>query len=188
MNHRALRLAALSHISKRLTTWDKQARADLGDTLNQGDRVTVYSPLDPDRPIGSITKTRPKPVAKVTDEDALTEWLDEHYPNAVEHKQVVDGSHHEVTAVLAEHAPHLLRTHLVARPWAVASILRASEKAGRPAASEGELDVPGVEVTQPPSALQVVLTADAAELLGGLFRAGLLGLDDVAKELPGGES
>lgn len=157
------------------------------DALENGDRLSVTSPLD-GTDIGHVLRTKPKPVAEITDRAALEAWCREHYPALLEQRRgIAPWNMNEALDVLAEHAPHLITVeHDVVPERVMASILAASLAAGAPMGPTGEADVPGVTVERPPGAITVRLADDGLDAVRALFTAGLITVDGTIRpELEG---
>lgn len=179
----ALRLIALAELKKAVTSADKAARADTG--LGRGDRKTVRHPLDAGVKLGTVTMTDPAKSARVVDDEAFAEWMQRHYPDRCRKETRITGPAAQVIEVLRRHAPHLLDEVVEVADWGTAEVLRASEKAGEPCGPGGELDVPGIAVSEQTSTVQVRPTADAASAIAELWRSGALDLDGTVRALPG---
>lgn len=69
---------------KILSLADEERRDEIRDTLNPGDRKTVYlDDGDTRREIGTVLRTKPKPAMSVIDHEAFGRWVDEHCPEAI---------------------------------------------------------------------------------------------------------
>lgn len=155
---RARTIAALKVIDdlvKRQTGTDKQSLLDALREL--GVKGAVDAVMPDGTHLGRVTVCKGKTAAKVTDYDALTEWVTEHHPH-----QVVT-----VTSV---------------RPAFIASLLKSAQDAGEPVDSSGEV-VPGVEVFEGSPYLSTSLAHGAAEVVLAAVRSGVL----QPLALPGGE-
>lgn len=162
-------------------------RAAMHEALSNGDRLSIVSPLD-GADIGDVLRTKPKPVAEVTDQDALEAWLVEHYPELLEQRRGI-AAHHldEALDVLQEHAPHLVTVEDDTVPERlVSAVLAATLAAGRPTGPGGEADVPGVKVERPPGVVTVRLADGGVDAVRQLFTEGLVTLDGTVRpELEG---
>lgn len=179
----ALRLIALAELRKAVSAADKQARVDTG--LERGDRKTVRHPLDSTLKLGTVTMTDPAPAARVSDQAKFTAWMQQHYPDHCREDTHVTGPTATVIEVLRRHAPHLLSTVVEVPDYATTEVLRLSEKAGQPCGPGGELDVPGIEVSESTPTLQVRSSPYAAAAITELWQSGALDLDGTVRALPG---
>ena len=140
---RARTIAALKVIEdlvKRQTSADKQSLLEVLRDL--GVKGAVDAVMPDGTHLGRVTVCKGKTSAKVTDYDALTEWVQANHP------------HHIMTATSV-------------RPAFLASLLKCAQDAGEPVDSTGEV-VPGVEVFE--QALQNVMVMRDA-MAGLLWRA-----------------
>lgn len=183
----ALRVAALKVVADTARDAYNQARADAAAVMQRGDRLMGRSPLDGAK-IGAVTKTDPKPVCRITDESALTDWVVEHYPNHVEFDFDVIGSDQEVKSVLFEHAPHLLRRTRTISPDLLRQLREDSTALGAPVGPGGEADVPGLVVEIPEGTVSCRPDPDAFAVVVELVRSERLSFESlVHPTLPGGE-
>ena len=153
-----------------------ELRAEAGDAMGQGDRTIARSPLDQSK-LGAVYVTDPKPVCRVTDLAALTDWMCEHYPLLTDQGYEICGSDREVIDVLFEHAPHLLRQVRRIKADDMRELKAGAVALGQPMGPGGEADVPGIEVEQPPGVVTCKPTETAFQSVMDLHRAGRLQLD-----------
>lgn len=157
-----LQIVALETIGVMLKERAAAGREALDAVLEPGDRVTVYSPLDPDGdPIGALSKSKAGKKAEVVDHGAFLAWAKENYPDHVQEAYEVDCTPDAVVKVLYKHAKHLLKKTVVVDPALIGEVRKASVKAGVPMGPGGEADVPGVKVSKTPTKLSH-LTEDCA--------------------------
>lgn len=152
----ALQAAVLKVLADRVNTAQKQARYESAEAMTTGDRV---NPTVDGQHLASVSKTKPRTTAKVTDMRRFTDWCLEHAPTEVETQ---------------------------ARPGWVTAVLETSKYAGQPCAPDGTLDIPGIEVTQGAPGLTVRLSEQAEELVMLLWSRGEIDLSGV-RELEAGD-
>lgn len=188
MTDLALKVAALKVLSDYTARCYEQARIEAVRTMKRGERLVARSPLDDSQKIATIPLSDPKHVATVVDEDALTDWMGEHYPESVTSGYKVIGSQAEVIAVLFEHAPHLIKRTRAVQLEALHELKRTSATLGQPVGPGAELDVPGLKVTLPDPVLTCRPTDEAFDIIRDLHNQGVLELDGtVHMALPEGE-
>lgn len=183
----ALRVAALKIVADMSRDAYNQARATAAAAMQCGDRLMGRSPLDGAK-IGAVTKTDPKPVCRITDQSALTDWVAEHYPNHVEFDFDVIGSDQEVKSVLFEHAPHLLRRTRTIAADLLRQLREDSAAIGAPVGPGGEADIPGLVVETPEGTVSCRPDPEAFSAVAELVRSGRLSFESLVRpSLPGGE-
>lgn len=157
-----LQIVALATMGRMIGIQEAAGREALDSILDPGDRVTVYSPLDPDGdPIGALSKSKAGKKAEVVNHAEFLAWARENYPDQVHDAYEVDCAPDAVIRVLHKHAKHLLKKTVVVDPALIGDVRKASVKAGVPTGPGGEADVPGVKVTKTATKLQH-LTEDGA--------------------------
>lgn len=176
MTDLALKAAALKTISDYTRAKYDEARTELAATMGQGDRVIARSPLDNTK-VGAVYVTDPKPVCRITDQAALTDWMVEHYRELTETGYEICGSDSEVIAVLFEHAPHLLRQYRRVKPDDMRELRAAAVTLGQPVGPGSEVDIPGIEVDHPEGVVSCKPDPGALQTVLALHRAGRLQLD-----------
>lgn len=177
-NELALKVAALKVFSDYAKTAYDKSREEIGRQMGRGDRLQVRSPLDESLKIGPISKSDPKPTARVEDLRVLTDWFIQNHPDLTGTGYEVAGTQTEVVAVLFEHAPHLLRRVREIKPDALSELRKASAALGQPIGPGGEADVPGLVVETPDPVVSCKPDPDMAlPAVVELFRAGRLDLD-----------
>jgi len=187
MTDLALKIAALKLLSEYTKRCYDGARHEAARVMKRGERLVARSPID-DQKIAVIPMSDPSKVAEVVDEEALTDWLAEHYPDTVTSGYRIIGSQPEVIAVLFEHAPHLIKRCRAIQLEALHEIKRLSATLGEPVGPGGELDVPGLKVTTPDPVLSCRPAEGALDIIRDLHRRGVLDLDGtVTTTIKGGE-
>jgi len=154
-------------------TADRKAVATA--TMKKGDSIAARVEIDGrDVKLGKVTMTDPKPVARITDQDALDGWIAAHDPDAVIQRPVF-GPDAEVAAILDEHAPHLLSFVGEVAQWARSAELSRAEAAHR----AGSMPLaPGIEVTVPDGVVSVGKeTPEARDAVLTLIRQGVITVD-----------
>ena len=168
-------LIAVKAVTDALTGVQRELRGRDQDGMRPGDRRVAYATVAGEEvEIGQVTLTKPKttparPAARVVDQEALTEWCKQVYPDSIRVKESV-----------VEHV--------------VADLLRAAEAGTEfpdPATGEMLPCPPGVVLDARPSesrpTLQVRLAAAArdyaAGLLDGMVFTGALAGNDEVKEI-----
>lgn len=175
-----LPVAVLKTLSAHTKERYDQARADAAGDLGPGDRRIVRSPLD-NAKLGAVYMTDPKPVAVVTDEPALTEWMVEHYKADTESTYDISGTTEQVIQVLFEHAPELLKPRLKLRQSARQRLLADAVSLGQPVGPGGEVDIPGIGFTVGEPVMACKPDDDALLAVYMLFQTGRLELDGTLK-------
>lgn len=176
MTDLALKIAALKVLSDYTMQCYTQARAEGARQLKRGERLVARSPLD-DSKIATIPMSDPKHETTIVDEEALTDWYREHYPEMVTSGYKVIGSQAEVIAVLFEHAPHLIKRTVALQLEALHELKRSSSALGQPCGPGAELDIPGVKVTRPDPVLTCRPVDEAFDIIRDLHNKGVLELD-----------
>jgi hypothetical protein len=138
------KVASLKVISEYAKEQYDKARAEADEVMKQGDRRQVYSPDGTH--IGAVSKSRPSPRAVVVDRAELTAWLSEHYPDMVETGTVVNASDREITQLVFQHAPNLLKRTVSVKREALARLQADAVRLGVPVGPGGEVDMPGLTV------------------------------------------
>lgn len=183
----ALGFIVAKGIATAASTAEKRLRAEAEEVFRRGDRLTVESPYDDGTELGTVTMTKPAPVAAVTDETAFVGWMADRYPDQCDDEVSIDPAcMADAIAYLAEHAPdYLTRPRTVVRPWAREAVLKLSLDAGQPIGPGGECDADapaGVAVNRPKPTVQVRLTPNAVPTVGRMLADGIA--DSVLPALP----
>lgn len=173
----ALAMVCLSYADKQVTAAVKRLREQGKTQLVPKESIAALSPVD-GTVLGTITRTKPDRVPKVTDEAALMAHIQDTCPDGLEDVTVVAATTEQVIEVLRVHAPHLLESRVEIRPYALGAALRA--------ALDGE-DTPGVQVDQPVGTVNTYPSKDASEAIQAVIRAGRVSLDGTVVKLIEGE-
>lgn len=142
-----LRVATLKVISEFTKAKYDEARGEAASVLRRGDRRQVYSPLDGTK-IGPVYMTDPKTNSVLTDEEALTEWMELRYPQDMESGYTITGTQAEILSVLIVHAPNLLKRTRRVKRQALMRIHADALAVGQPIGPSGEADMPGITLQQ----------------------------------------
>lgn len=147
----------------------KREKQVMGQLISRGDGVAARTPDD--RKLGRVTKSDPKPVAVISDLDALEEWLRTQYPDKLEHR-VSLGRVDEILPILIDAGRRDLFTDTEVVPDYLVGQAKTLAAQGRP--------IPGITV-QPGNAVVSATKEIAAEyevrsLLSGA-RVPLLGIE-----------
>lgn len=178
-NELALRVAALRALRDQAGQAFDEAKTELEKSMEKGDTLAVFSPIDRTE-IGSVSKSKPKPAARVADQVAFAAWVGEHHPDEVSSAYEVIGTPRQVAAVLFEHAPHLMRRVPKVSPALTSQVLVQSSKLGEPIGPEGETEVPGIVVETADGRLSCRVTDEAFTAVLALIRAGQMPLELLA--------
>lgn len=180
----AVRMAFRGVLAKIVKAGDGDDRDVLSDMMRPGERVLAVSPMDENRTLAQITKTKPEQVAVITDGETLRTWLEERgYDDQIETAWEIKGRDDEVIDALLLHAPDLLRQRRRIAGWAEKDLKARTLAAKEPIGPGGELDVPGIEIQQKPSVLQVRTDPDAAQAIAELWAAKQISIDGTPKEI-----
>jgi hypothetical protein len=153
----ARRVAILHALSAKVDDALTEARRQLAEGMETGDRVTIKTGDDV---LGSATLAKGATSARISDGEKLLAWVAERYP-----EQII--------------TERRIRSAVTAR------IIAQSKAAGQPV-YDGELDVPGITVSVGEPKLQLRAEDDAAVVIERLWQAGEIDLR-VLLALPGGE-
>ncbi|MCA1185791.1 MULTISPECIES: hypothetical protein [unclassified Saccharopolyspora] len=153
----ALQIAVLRLLLDKVKQASDAAKANGLGRMDPGDRITAtYN----GQKIAAVSAAEGKTSARVTNPDALAAWVAEHYPTEVEHKPVI-------------------------RPAFERVLLDLAKKAGEPVAPDGELDVPGIAVSNGDPYITVRPTPEAEQIVTAMLAAGVLDVDGTIHELHG---
>lgn len=148
-----------------------KARAAAENAMPRGARWPVE--LEDGTKVGTVSRSAPGKVAQVTNPEAFLGWAKTNYPGDVEPELEIVGTSEQVKAALYEHARDLVKAKEVVSQSLRATVIEASSAYGAPAGPNGELDVPGIAVTQSAPGRVSFLPADGAyDVLAELVRSG----------------
>lgn len=179
----ALAMVALKHALDRIRPAQDQLRADARKLLGKKERVPA---LIDGQVVGTIGKSSPKKVARVSDAPALLAWIEQHYPEHVDAVPYIEDMDAAIR-FLEEHGPeHLVQYRTVVAEPTLRVMLKTSETVGSGVGPGGEADVPGITVDTPEGIVTVLPERGMEYLVEQLFANGLVSLDGtVRKELEG---
>lgn len=174
-----LRVAAHSLASSWHAFAYKMVRGEADKQMDRGDRKIVYAP-DGVTKLGAVSKSAPKKTAQVGNESALLEWVRKHYPKSIEADADITAPEDEVKAFLWSHGGrHLMTARDRIAPKLRAEILEVSTRAKAPVGPGGEMDVPGVILTEEAtSTVRFLPDEDASDIIVELVRSGAVKLPD----------
>lgn len=136
-------------LGKKVNDAKKPLKAQAEKELKAGDRKTVSFELGGEEVVlGAITRTKPRPAWKVTNEAELTAWIAENHPDMVEQVPVP-------------------------KEWYVQSLLAQAAKMDAPVTEAGEL-VPGIAVVTAVSYASAKPEKDMDEKLARLVAGGVI--------------
>lgn len=137
----------LDQLAKRVKAAADAAKADLEQQMMPGDRNGVSLSLGEEAvALGAVTRTKPRPAWKVTDEAALTAWVEENHPERIERVPQV-------------------------REWFVKSLLENAAANGAAITDDGEV-IPGIAEVTGGSYVSAKPEKDAGEQMARLAAAG----------------
>lgn len=141
-------------ITKKITTGNKENKATVEEEMLPGDRKAVaFGEGGEAVVIAAVTRTKPRESWKVTDEAALTQWVQQNHPDKV---QMVP----------------------VPKEWFVKSLLEQAAANDFAVTDEGE-EIPGIEKVTGTSYASVKPEKDALELIRGLVASGTLDMGEL---------
>lgn len=145
------------------------------------ERIAAVSPVD-GTVLGTITRTNPKPVAKVDDMAELMAHVQETSPEELRDVDYISGSDEEVLKALKETHQHLVSQRVEITEQHLNFLLKkaAGSKTFRP---------PGINVETPVGTVNIYPADDADEAFQAVIKARAVELDgSVNPALPGGEA
>jgi hypothetical protein len=161
------RVTLLSDLAKAVAEQRETHRTELYRRMPRGSKITARDPQDELITLGTVSMSNPQVEAYITDSAAFDAYCRQEYPDKVE-PWVEYTDPVAVAALVAEHAPHLLKLHRTVTTT-------ACEEALKRAASE---EVPGTARRLPSPSLTVRPSKHARAAVHGLF-----GASPVLKEL-----
>jgi hypothetical protein len=177
-----LRVAALNYLSSRIVKAYADVRREAEAELTRGSRMAVYAP-DGRTKLGAVSRSAPEKTAGVADVGAFKAWVKQHYPDDIEFDLEIVGAEDEVKAALYQHAKHLVQPVEKVSQSLKAAVLAASTAYGAPAGPDGELDVPGIVVSEnAPSQVSFRPANGATLAVVDLVREGKVQLPDLLAE------
>jgi hypothetical protein len=175
----ALGLVVTQWVADRVAPGIAAIRENGKKHLVPGESIAAVSPID-GAVLGSITRTKPKPVAKVTDMAALMAHVQDTNPEELRDIDYISGSDEEVLAALKDSHPHLVKQRVEVSEQHLSFVLKK-------AAGSKDYRPPGVEVSTPTGTVNIYPADDADEAIQAVIRARVVDLDgSVNPALPGG--
>jgi hypothetical protein len=173
-----LKVAALRMLSDRAKAAYATAREEVEGVLPRGGRWPVEA--GDGTKIGAVSRSRPGKSAHVSDRDAFLAWVKKHYPGDVEPEIEITGTEEQVKAALYESHRELVELRETVSHGLRATVIDTSATYGKPAGPDGELDVPGISVTESSESTVSFLPATGAyDLIAAMVRAGDITLPDL---------
>jgi hypothetical protein len=174
----ALGMLALKHAMDRIMPAQQELRARANELLKKKERIPIE--LDGET-VGVITKSSPKKKARINDEVKLLAWMQEHYPDCIDVVAYIEDMPKVIDA-LEQHAPNLVHYREVVDPTMMPKLLAAAEEVGAPIGPGGEADVPGIVVDTPDGNTSVIPDKANAYLIEQLFTQGRVSLDGTVQQ------
>lgn len=157
----------LAVLESRVKDAKAAARASIENRYDDGDKVTVRSPLD-EAKLGTVYRTDPDPRWEIHSRDALAEHLARD-PDNLEFLDDIVGTPASVLAVLHEYAPHLLGRVERVKPEAFEQALQAAIAGAAPA--------PGIRRIKPRGSLVIRPDKNAGAAIERLVAMGWISYD-----------
>lgn len=177
-----LRVAAHKLQADRADDAYTAVRREAAKAMDRADRKSVYTP-DKKTYLGAVSLSNPEKTAGVGDAAAFLDWVKAHYPDEVEFDMEIVGPDDEVKAVLYQHAKHLVKLVEKVTPSFRAKVLEASNDREEAAGPNGELDVPGIVISEAATSRVSFRPAkDAGHHITELIRNGTVTLPDLFAE------
>lgn len=175
----ALGLVVAQWVSTKVGPGIAAIRESAKKSLVPEERIAAVSPVD-GTVLGTITRTNPKPVAKVEDMAALMAHVQETNPEELRDVDYVSGSDDEVLKALKESHQNLVSQRVEISEQHLSFLLKkaAGSKTFRP---------PGITVEKPVGAVNIYPADDADEAFQAVIKARAVELDgSINHALPGG--
>lgn len=175
----ALGLVVTQWVADRVTPGIASIRDNGKKHLVPGESIAAVSPID-GAVLGSITRTKPKPVSKVVDLATLMAHVQETNPEELRDVDYINATDDEVLAALKESHPSLVKQRVEISEQHLSFVLKK-------AAGSKDYRPPGVEVSTPTGTVNIYPADDADEAIQAVIKARLVELDGSIKPaLPGG--
>lgn len=175
----ALGLVVTQWVADRVTPGIKAIRENGKKNLVPGESIAAVSPVD-GTVLGSITRTKPNPVASVADMAALMAHVQETDPEQLEDVDYVNAKEDEVLKALKDSHPHLVSQRVQITEQHLSFLLKK-------AAGSKDFRPPGVEVSTPTGTVNIYPAKDADEAFQAVIKARAVELDgSINPALPGG--
>lgn len=149
-----MRYLILSILRKTVAEHETAYKRDFEAEMKPGDRSSQYVTVDGEEvELGGVTRSKPSPAWKVTDEAKFTRWVEEHDPDAIMWVPVVSEQY-------------------------TAQVLSQAKADGAAVTPEGE-EIPGIQKTTPTSYVAAKPVKDAGAVLSRMVAEGQLSWADV---------
>lgn len=156
---REARYMLVALLKKQVATMESSLKAEFENGIKGADDKFIEKPLRPserrvvvvevdgeDVELGGITRTKPVPGWKVTNEAQFTRWVQENHPENIDKQPTV-------------------------KEWFAASILAAAKASGAAVTETGE-EIPGIELVSSTSYVKPTPAADAVAKVQALIGSG----------------
>lgn len=177
----ALGLVVAQWVSSKVGPGIAAIRENGKKNLIPGESIAAVSPVD-GTVLGTITRTNPKPVAKVEDMAKLMAHVQETNPEELRDVDYINATDDEVLAALKESHPSLVKQRVEVNEQHLNFLLKkaAGSKTFRP---------PGIKVETPVGTVNIYPADDADEAFQAVIKARAVELDgSINPALPGGEA
>ena len=175
----ALGLVVAQWVANKVGPGITAIREDGKKNLVPDERIAAVSPVD-GTVLGTITRTNPKPVAKVDDMAELMAHVQETNPEELRDVDYINATEDEVLAALKESHPSLVKQRVEISEQHLSFLLKkaAGSKTFRP---------PGIKVETPVGTVNIYPADDADEAFQAVIKARAVELDgSINRALPGG--
>lgn len=175
----ALGLVVAQWVADRVTPGIRTIRENGKKDLIPGESIAAVSPVD-GTVLGTITRTNPKPVAKVEDLAELMAHVQNTNPEELEDVDYVTGSDDEVLKALKESHQHLVGQRVQISEQHLNFLLKK-------AAGSKDFRPPGIKVETPVGTVNIYPADAADEAFQAVIKARAVELDgSINPALPGG--
>lgn len=175
----ALGLVVAQWVSSKVGPGITAIRENGKKNLIPGESIAAVSPVD-GTVLGTITRTNPKPVAKVEDMAALMAHVQETNPEELWDVDYVSGDDGEVLKALKESHPSLVKQRVEISEQHLSFLLKK-------AAGSNTFRPPGIEVSTPTGTVNIYPADTEDEAFQAVIKARAVELDgSVNRALPGG--
>lgn len=156
---REARYMLVALLKKQVATLESSLKGEFENGVPDADGKLIEKPLRPserrvvvvevdgeDIELGGITRTKPNPAWKVTNESQFIKWVQDNHPENIEQSPSV-------------------------KEWFTTNILNAAKAKGAPVTDEGE-EIPGIELVTGSSYVKPTPATDAVEKVQALVSSG----------------
>lgn len=174
----ALAMVALKHALDRIRPAQDELRLRARELLATKERVPA---LIDGQVVGTVGKSSPKKIARVSDGAKYLAWMSEHYAEHVETVPYVEDMD-AVIAVVGAHAPELVYRRRQVREDFTRRLLAHAVEIGGVVGPGGEADIPGITVGTPEGNVSVLMEKGNEYLVEQLFAQGRVSLDGTVRK------